>query len=287
MVKVLDFGIAREKSAGAHLRDGFGTAAYASPEQASGEDVDGRSDVYSLGVVLHEMLTGWPFPRERAADAIGGSNQDPPSYGLPPHVPVSVRAIVDRCLERSPGVRYQTAREMAQELAAAHSDRRAMTIPLPAPRPTSPLPVPGTRPPANGLVIAAVAIALAAGALSTLAFLGRGAQAGAPSRVRPLLAPEGLRVAAACDGFLSARADVRWSPSPNPSVDGYAIYRSASVDGPWRKVELVDGRRVASFVDHGLDTATPYFYVIRATLGSRLSGYSGVAGIRTPTLCLV
>jgi hypothetical protein len=100
------------------------------------------------------------------------------------------------------------------------------------------------------------------------------------------LPPAGLRLSTACDGFLSARVEVRWVASSNPAVDGYSISRSESADGPWRKVALLEGRSARSFVDHDLGTATDYFYVLRATSGSRLSAYSLPAEVRTPSFCL-
>jgi fibronectin type 3 domain-containing protein len=95
-----------------------------------------------------------------------------------------------------------------------------------------------------------------------------------------------LRAAAACDGFFTARVTLSWRPSPTRRSDGYAVYRSQSLDGPFRKVELLPGRDSASFVDTGLGTATRYYYVIQATSGSRLSAYSAPVQARTPTVCL-
>jgi hypothetical protein len=132
-------------------------------------------------------------------------------------------------------------------------------------------------------------VALVGATLAVAAFIGRPPPPKHRAATRPpppLLSPAGIHVASACDGFLAARAVVRWQPSANRAVDGYAIYRSQSADGPWRKVELVGSRGVGSFVDHGLDTSTGYFYVIQATSGSHVSGFSSPVQVRTPSFCL-
>jgi serine/threonine-protein kinase len=277
-VKVLDFGIARARGGDAEVRAGFATAAYASPEQAAGTTVDERSDIYALGVMLFEMLSG----------RLPSGAKESPSTLLPAAVPSSLSAVVDRCLERSPERRYQTARQVARDLALAGRTTGGATAPLLGPRDTDPLPPPVVSGRGFGYKLAAVAVVvgLIGGALSMAAFIRREAPAPRHHRAPQLLPPGGLRLAAGCDGFLATRVEVRWVPSSNPAVDGYSIYRSESADGPWMKVDLVEGRSARSFVDHELGTSAVYFYVLRATSGSRLSGYTLPAEVRTPSFCL-
>ena len=141
-VKVLDFGLAKLEAAnsGANATDietasraaltgegkVFGTVAYMSPEQARGGKIDARSDVFSLGVVLYQMLTGErPFKGSASADLISSILRDqPPSVtevrsDLPPHL----SRILRRCLEKDPRDRYQTSRDVYNEL----KDLRAET----------------------------------------------------------------------------------------------------------------------------------------------------------------
>jgi hypothetical protein len=101
-----------------------------------------------------------------------------------------------------------------------------------------------------------------------------------------MAAPAGIRVGASCDGFFTTRVMLQWRPSASPDVDGYAIYRSQSPDGPFTKVDLVAARASTTYVNSELATGTSYFFVIRATSGSRMGPFSPPAQIRTPSICL-
>ncbi len=119
-VKVTDFGIARVTTS-AKTQTGIvlGTPSYMSPEQLSGVKVDGRSDIFSLGVVLFEMLTGErPFQGDSVATLMYTiANQPHPSpFELRPDLPKSLGPVIDRALAKDVTKRYQRGLEMAQDL---------------------------------------------------------------------------------------------------------------------------------------------------------------------------
>jgi hypothetical protein len=123
-VKVADFGIARAADATttSHLGDILGTAKYMSPEQAMGERVGAASDLYSLGVVLYEMLTGRvPFEVETPADVSAKHAAGPPPHPreVNPEVPEGMDALVMRLLARDPEDRYGSATELIEDLRRA------------------------------------------------------------------------------------------------------------------------------------------------------------------------
>ena len=120
-VKVADFGIARADDSEQLTQTGavIGTAAYFSPEQAEGHPADPRSDIYSLGVVMYELLTGAPpFSGENSLAIAYQHTQrvpEPPSR-LRPDVPPGLEAIVLKAMAKDPADRYQTAAEMVEDL---------------------------------------------------------------------------------------------------------------------------------------------------------------------------
>jgi len=156
-VKVVDFGIARatEATTISHIGDILGSVKYMSPEQAAGERVGPRSDLYSLGVVLYEMLAGRvPFEAKTPADVPAAHAGGPPPHPreLNLEVPEALDAIVMRLLSRDPADRYGGAAELIEELGGVRYDRppadasaeEATTVALEAPA------APAFQPPASG-----------------------------------------------------------------------------------------------------------------------------------------
>ncbi|MBC8424958.1 protein kinase [bacterium] len=123
-VKIVDFGLVKmgDRSGLTLTRDAMGTAAYMSPEQVTGGEVDGRADIWALGVVFHELLTGErPFEGNiEAALLYAIMNEDPPRADVVnAEVPSPFAGIVARCLQKDPGDRYQSADELLDDLDAA------------------------------------------------------------------------------------------------------------------------------------------------------------------------
>ena len=135
VIKVMDFGIARVlgPETAPQTSAVLGTASYLSPEQAQGGPVDARTDIYSLGAVLYELLTGRPpFTGDSpVAVAYKQVNETPavPS-SLNPDVPARLDAVVMKALSKNPSNRYQTADEFSADLARVIAGQEVEATPL-------------------------------------------------------------------------------------------------------------------------------------------------------------
>ena len=122
LVKVMDFGIAKMASSSKTQTDVvLGTPTYMSPEQIAGKKVDGRTDVFSLGVVLFELLTGQPpFTADNLSALLFAiaHNPHPDLHALRPDLPPMFQEVVNRALQKELPQRYRRAGELAQDLRA-------------------------------------------------------------------------------------------------------------------------------------------------------------------------
>src|SRR5689334_2608176 len=136
-VKVMDFGIARAVSDSAATMTStaavIGTAQYLSPEQARGDSVDARSDVYSMGCLLYELVTGAPpfMGDSPVAVAYQHVREDPrlPS-SINPEVPPELDAILLKAMSKNPANRYQSAADMRNDLLRAVAGQRVEATPV-------------------------------------------------------------------------------------------------------------------------------------------------------------
>jgi hypothetical protein len=138
-LKILDFGLAklthpsaaggdaftaRTKSLATEPGEILGTVGYMSPEQVRGEPADHRSDVFSFGVILYEMLSGSrPFRKDTPAETMAAIlKEDPPELSAPQHdVSPALKGVVSHCLEKRPQMRFQSARDLGFALEAVSS----------------------------------------------------------------------------------------------------------------------------------------------------------------------
>jgi serine/threonine-protein kinase len=164
MIKVMDFGLAKRHGPGkvaavTNHEFAVGTPGYMCPEQARGEEMDHRGDLYSVGVILFELLTGQlPFAGRSTMDLLlAHATEEPPSFaalGVLGLVPAGIERAVQQCLAKDPEQRPGCARELAQNYASALANHQTGTTSppprAPRPRPTRtpspPLPAPHPAP---------------------------------------------------------------------------------------------------------------------------------------------
>src|SRR4051794_12512832 len=122
-ILVMDFGLARTADSSSMTQTGaiVGTFHYMSPEQALGKELDARSDLFTLGIIIYELLTGKsPYKADSAVASLMKRNQEAavPASQTDSSVPEGLSAIVGKCLERDLGRRYQKATEILRDLDA-------------------------------------------------------------------------------------------------------------------------------------------------------------------------
>ncbi len=311
-VKVLDFGIARAArgSARSGSPTAHGTAAYVAPEQARGDASDQRADVYALGAVLYELLAGrppFPAPPEGSLERAGGA-AFVPIRALRPDVPAALDGVVARCLARDPTARYERAEELARALREAAPNAGAgareaargrrshpgLTAPIVRPATAVLPPVVTTRAarprhgrPARVLTWVSVTVALLGAAwvaVPAITAISSGSIRPHVRAPKPVPAPTGLAATTSCNGLLSTRTDLEWTPG-GPSK-GYEIWREEPGMKAYQLVTRISDPRVTSFTDVGLGVDLTYRYVVRAVSGPRVSAPSQEAQAPTPLFCL-
>jgi hypothetical protein len=226
-VKVTDFGIAKAAGGDDLTRTGtvVGTARYLAPEQVNGHPVDGRADVYALGLILYEMLAGRaPFggDNDMATAVARLTNAPEPIRTVRPEIPRPLEDVVARSLARDPDYRYQSAQAFKDALAPGGDTAATgpLVPPRPAPEPSGfertevgALPQPPARPPTQPAPAPAPAaprrqrrrwpwlllllVLLGAGAATAYALLGRSDDSG--SRGTPVAASRALPITEAQD----------------------------------------------------------------------------------------
>jgi serine/threonine protein kinase len=278
-VKVLDFGIAWAAWWTPPTESGEvqGTALYCSPEQVRGERVDDRSDIYSLGVVLFEMLVGRPpftaeHPLAIARQHVG---ELPPP--LPPSIPPDLAAVVRRCLAKHPEDRFRSARQLAAGLRRLTRPEET-TGPMDRNEPTTPLPAQHRRCPWRRGAMAAV-LTLVGALLWSLA----GSVLSADPRRPALPAPTGLTAQAGCEGLFRYGVALGWNSARGST--GYAIVRRSEDRAQFRRVATVQGRTNTAYQDSGLSGATTYVYGVRSLRGTTTGGLSATVRVTTKPLC--
>ncbi len=132
-VLVMDFGLARTIGGDGMTQSGalVGTMEYMSPEQALGQELDQRSDLFALGLIFYELLTGkMPFHAESAIASLLKRTQERavPVSNHDASIPPALSSIVSKCLERDPAVRYQNVSEVLEDLEVWQGKRAAATI---------------------------------------------------------------------------------------------------------------------------------------------------------------
>lgn len=243
-IKVLDFGLAHMSPSGAppaesvetHVGSSpgavLGTLGYMAPEQARAQKADHRADLFALGVILYEMLSGRrAFTRETPADTIAAllHEEPPPPPALLEHAAPRLESIVRRCLEKSRDERFQSAGDLAFALALAESDPDANDAAA-APR-SRRVPV---------LAATVVAGLATAGALIALAL------------------PRGTAEPASLVRF-GIEASMTWSDAASISPDGqHVVYTSGSVSGRRFWIRRLDSLTSLPLAD--TQEAVPLFF---------------------------
>ncbi len=279
--RITDFGVAKLTSQGITTTGQMlGTPAFMPPEQFTGAPIDGRADLFSLGVILYWMATGeQPFPGETMSAVsykIVHTEPVPPAK-LNPAIPPQLESVILKCLAKNPANRYQTGEELAQDLARLRSSPKAASLEATAPlargtgkaseetldtNPTSPpkpvpaveataaemlsRPVPAPRNP-GALLLAATALLVAIAAGGGYLLLHRHQPAPAPSAPataspQPAPAPQPPAPAAAQPMASTAASNAAAAPAPAP--------RSSSVAFDPKALDPKQNARLKLELDH-------------------------------------
>ncbi|MGH9659836.1 MAG: protein kinase domain-containing protein, partial [Bryobacteraceae bacterium] len=251
--KILDFGLARlahpltgSSYGSTRLGSVLATAGYLSPEQVSGKAVDHRSDIFSLGVLLYEMLAGAPpFAAASPLETMRAVLNDRPARLSQhnPRVPLALERLVDRCLEKDPDLRYSSADQVAADLATLVERRRSDLARIGATTQR-----PATRRERLVWSVAAVAVlaVLVTWAVQRRTPAGRATRVypltnHAGSELRPSLSPDGASVAFSWNGPRRDNYDIYIQPV-NGATSTRLTINIGRDDGPaWSP----DGRTIA------------------------------------------
>ncbi len=268
-VKVLDFGLAKAlgetpstsadmlaAAATATLQDSptipgmiLGTAGYMSPEQARGRDVDKRSDIWSFGCILYEMLSGaTTFPGETIADSIGATlHKDPEWAALPPDTPPVVQLLLRRCLRKDRHRRLQDIGDARVEIEEAIADPTASSVSLAGAALS--IAAPRKRGWRNAIpwMIAAVAGPVFAIALVSLWFATRS----------PALAPVRVSVEVSRDQPLYMEIGAQAVLSPDGTMLAYVAMEGTTRHLYLRRFDQLEGRRFREPRGHGTRSFRP------------------------------
>ncbi|MGA8554690.1 MAG: protein kinase, partial [Candidatus Acidiferrales bacterium] len=137
-VYVMDFGIARSTEMGGMTQTGtlLGTPEYMSPEQVMGEHVDARSDLFTLGVIFYQLLTGdMPYKAETVQKAMFKRTRElpKPAIEIDPSVPKFLSDVAEKCLQLDVTLRYQSAKEIREDLESWHVGSSSKTVTIATP----------------------------------------------------------------------------------------------------------------------------------------------------------
>jgi eukaryotic-like serine/threonine-protein kinase len=272
-VQVTDFGIARSGTSESLTQTGavMGTATYFSPEQAQGLPVDGRSDVYALGVVLYEMVTGVPpFSGDTPVSvAYKHVREDviPPSRRVP-GVPRALEQIILGAMAKDPERRYQSADELRADLLRFRRDRpiagtpltamvtaitgttgaaSAATVATPAFATAPPTPPGRRRQNRRGAVAVIVLSVLLVGAIVALIVSQVGGGSGVGTAAVPNVSSPGLNVDVATRALKQAGFKVRVDRKPNATVPKDVVFSQ----DPEAGTKLKKGQPVTITVSNG------------------------------------
>ena len=255
LVKVMDFGLAHLAGGSKFTREGttLGTMTYMSPEQAAGTETDSRTDIWSLGVVLYEMVAGQPPFRGDYDQVVVYSlmNETPePLTAVRTGVPKELERIVNKCLGKEPGERYQRVDELLVDLRGLQKEQQAKAATRPAPVAAAP-PASQRTPWLLAGAAALVALAVGAGAFLGL-FESEKPVAQEPMRavpfttypgeeIHPDFSPDGEQVVFSWDGEKQDNPDIYVKRLESDTPVRLTSHAASDISPAWSP----DGRWIA------------------------------------------